>query len=103
MGGLMRLQAIVASLALALLCGLSSAGDWPQWRGPRGDGSSDDSHVPIRWSEKENIHWKTPIPGKGHSSPVVWGDRVFITTCLEREEQRMLLCLDRRDGRILWQ
>jgi len=82
---------------------LSSAGDWPQWRGPRGDGTSNDSRVPIRWDEKENIHWKTPIPGKGHSSPVVWGDRVFITTCLEKEEQRVLLCLDRRDGRILWQ
>jgi outer membrane protein assembly factor BamB/alkylhydroperoxidase family enzyme len=82
---------------------LAFAENWPQWRGPRGDGTSDNSHVPIRWSEKENIQWKTRIPGKGHSSPVVWGDRVFVTSCLEKEENRVLLCLDRQTGRILWQ
>ena len=58
---------------------------------------------PIHWSQTENVAWKVPIPGKGHSSPVVWGDHIFVTTCLEKEQQRALLCLDRRDGKRLWQ
>ncbi|HZU38551.1 MAG TPA: PQQ-binding-like beta-propeller repeat protein, partial [Gemmataceae bacterium] len=64
---------------------------------------SDEKNVPVHWSATDNVCWKTPIPGKGHSSPVVWGDRIFLTTCLEQQQQRTLLCLDRRDGRTLWQ
>jgi outer membrane protein assembly factor BamB len=79
------------------------AEEWPGWRGPRGDGTSRETRIPLRWSKTENVRWKTAIPGKGHSSPVVWGDRVFLTTCLENEKQRVLLCIDRRDGKILWQ
>ncbi len=104
----MRLTTIC--LALLALSGTAAAGDWPGWRGPHGDGTSDDKGVPLRWTATENVAWKTPIPGKGHSSPVVWGDRVFLTTCLEEDARhpedkarRMLLCLDRRDGRVLWQ
>src|SRR5262249_30021542 len=78
------------------------AGEWPGWRGLRGDGTSDESGVPFRWSRTENVCWKVAVPGRGHSSPVVWGDRVFLTTCLEQEQQRLLLCYDRRDGRLLW-
>jgi outer membrane protein assembly factor BamB len=92
-------------LTLSVLLGVPSvfAGDWPSWRGPNGDGSSDESNLPLQWGNTENVRWKTPIPGKGHSSPVVWGDRVFVTTCLEKEQQRLLLCLDRPSGRVLWQ
>ena len=79
------------------------ASDWPSWRGPRGDGRSDATGVPVRWSQTENVRWKTALPGRGYSSPVVCGDRVFVTSCLEKEQQRILLCLDRRDGRLLWQ
>ncbi len=85
------------------LASAARAEEWPGWRGPRGDGTSMESAVPLHWSKTENVVWKTPIPGKGHSSPVVWGDRVFLTTCLEKEQQRVLLCLDRRDGKLLWQ
>jgi outer membrane protein assembly factor BamB len=81
----------------------ASAEDWPAWRGPRGDGTSLESKVPIHWSRTDNIAWKTPIPGIGHSSPIVHGDRVFVTSCLVRERQRLLLCLDRKTGHILWQ
>jgi outer membrane protein assembly factor BamB len=77
--------------------------DWPGWRGPRGDGSSLEKNLPIKWSATDNVHWKTRIPGIGHSSPVIHGDRIFLTTCLIKEQQRVLLCLDRRDGKILWQ
>src|SRR5690348_7503318 len=86
-----------------ILCAIARAENWPQWRGPRGDGTSLETAIPTRWSATENVRWKTLIPGKGHSSPVVWGDRIFLTTCVEQTEDRVLLCVDRRDGRILWQ
>ena len=79
--------------------------EWPGWRGPRGDGSSTETVVPLTWNGEtdENVAWKVPIEGKGHSSPVVWGNRVFLTTCLEQDQRRMLLCLDRESGKTLWQ
>jgi outer membrane protein assembly factor BamB len=79
------------------------AEEWPGWRGPRGDGTSTEKAIPIRWSKTENIRWKVPVPGKGHSSPVVWGERIFVSTCLEKEEKRLLICLSRIDGRVLWE
>lgn len=94
-------------LLLALLFTFTStpllAEDWPCWRGPRLDGSSLETNPPLRWSATDNIAWKTPIPGIGHSSPILHGQRVFVTTCLEKEKQRVLLCLDRANGKILWQ
>ena len=78
-------------------------GDWPGWRGPRGDGHSDETNVPTAWGAEENIAWKVPVPGKGHSSPVVWGDRIYLTSALEKEQQRVLICLDRRTGKTRWQ
>jgi outer membrane protein assembly factor BamB len=93
-----------AGFLIFLVLGLPLfAGEWPSWRGPRGDGSSEETGIPLRWSQTENITWKVPIPGKGHSSPVIWGDRIFVTTCLEDKQQRLLLCLDRRTGKQLWQ
>ena len=94
-------------LVLGAAIGLTAVGqtladDWPAWRGPRGDGTSSEKKLPLRWSANDNIAWKTPIPGTGHSSPIVVGDRVFVTSCLLKEQQRLLLALDRRDGRVLW-
>jgi hypothetical protein len=80
-----------------------SAEEWPGWRGPRGDGISTETNVPLHWSKDDHIRWKTPIPGIGHSSPIVWGERVFVTSCLEENQQRLLLCLNRRTGKVLWQ
>lgn len=77
--------------------------DWPGWRGPRGDGSSQDAQPPLHWTASENVVWKAAIPGEGHASPIVWGDTVFIVTCLPDDQQRVLLCLDRRTGRTRWQ
>src|SRR4051812_35891493 len=100
----------VLSLLLVALSAVSTAlaapspgSDWPMWRGPLGDGHSSENGVPVKWSDTENVVWKTRLPGKGHSSPIVWGDRVFVTTALEDKGERALLCLDRRDGNILWQ
>src|SRR5262249_9461219 len=67
------------------------------------DGSSTEKDLPIKWSATDNIAWRTEIPGNGHSSPIIHGDRVFVTTCLLKEQNRVLLCLDRKDGKILWQ
>jgi outer membrane protein assembly factor BamB len=92
-----------AFISLVLYSSAIHAENWPGWRGPRGDGTSHEKGLPVTWSETENIRWKTPIPGKGHSSPIVWKDRVFVTTCLEEKGERMLMCLDRRSGSILWQ
>lgn len=77
--------------------------DWPAWRGPHGDGQSDEMKLPVRWSTTDNVHWKVGIPGKGHSSPIVWGDRIFLTTAVEPSQTRVLLCLSRLTGETIWQ
>jgi outer membrane protein assembly factor BamB len=99
----MRKWALGLVVVLVIVPSAAWAEEWPAWRGPRGDGSSQEKSVPVRWSKTENIQWKTAIPGKGHSSPIIWGDRIFLTTCLEKDLQRVLLCLNRADGKILWQ
>ena len=106
-------------------------GNWPQWRGPDGSGMAR-SDGPLRWSDTENIKWRTEIPGKGHSTPVIWGDKIFITTAVptgkpaqaapaapsargrrggsfhggggpQVEHSFDLLCIDKGSGNILWQ
>jgi outer membrane protein assembly factor BamB len=73
------------------------------FRGPHLDGvSREKDEFPTKWSAPDNIAWKREIPGTGHSSPVVTGDRIFLTTCVEESGERLLLCLDRRDGHIVW-
>src|SRR5436190_20261699 len=98
----MRKVVLVLIVVLSLATTVRSE-EWPGWRGPRGDGTSTETGLPLRWSSSENIAWKVPIAGKGHSSPVIWGDRIFLTTCLEDKGSRQLLCLDRRDGKSLWE
>ena len=80
------------------------AENWPGWRGPRGDGTSPSQGVPQTWNGEtgENIAWKVSVPGVGHSSPIVWGDRIFVTTYLEETHDRLLLAYDRAKGGELW-
>src|SRR4051794_12999112 len=99
----MRLKAAAVGIYFLSLLAPLAAEEWPGWRGPCGDGTSREANVPVKWSATDNVHWKVPVPGVGHSSPVVWGDRVFLTTCLEKDQKRVLLCLDRRGGKTLWQ
>jgi outer membrane protein assembly factor BamB len=102
------LPAVIAASILALP---AVAGDWPGWRGPTHDGVVPDKGYPLEWSATKNIAWKTEIPGRGHSSPIIWGDRIFLTSCLEGSNpkdkttprDRLLICIDRKDGKILWQ
>jgi outer membrane protein assembly factor BamB len=90
------------ALALALLSGTVHAQNWPQWRGPRLDGTSNETTVPTRWSPTENILWRSELPGSGHASPVVWGDKVFTVSAEEDTQERLLVCLNRNDGTLLW-
>src|SRR5688572_32731646 len=99
----MRRAALAIVFVLLTAAATARAGDWPGWRGPNGDGRSEEANLPTHWSATENVHWKTPIPGGGHSSPVVVGDRVLVTTALESEQKRMLLCLNRLDGKTIWE
>jgi outer membrane protein assembly factor BamB len=104
---------------------------WAQWRGPDSQGISTETGLPTEWSGTKNIKWKTALPGKGHSSPIVWGDKIFLTTSIEgavipgaKQPKHILegeeylhpdstadnlhhtlkvLCLDRRTGKLLWE
>ena len=91
--------------ALLSLCLLNPlfASDWPGWRGPRGDGHADASQkVPEKWSESEKVHWRAPIRGRGHSSPTVVGNRIYLTTADLTAQEQVVLCLDRANGREVW-
>jgi outer membrane protein assembly factor BamB len=77
---------VALSLALLALTAIGAEPEWPQWRGPAGDGHAPAAHdLPVTWSETENVVWKTPIPGRGWSSPVIADGRVWMTTAIERE------------------
>lgn len=101
--------------------------NWPQWRGPHANGVSQHANPPLEWSETQNVRWKIEIPGKGLSSPIVWGDRIFITSAIPAEKSEtpaaletgggrrrgtiapegrlkfVLLALGRQDGKVLWE
>jgi len=91
-----------ACCAWLFLAAAAEAENWSGWRGPRGDGTSLEENLPVTWSATENIAWKVEVPGLGHSSPVIWEDKIFLTTCMTDTQQRVLLCLDRKNGEILW-
>ena len=78
--------------------------DWPWWRGPNRNGiASADQHPPLTWSETENVLWKSPVPGRGHGSPTVVGDQVFLATAEHDRQVQSVLCFDRNTGKQLWQ
>src|SRR5579864_5287606 len=116
------LLAIFAAASFA-----SDPGGWPQWRGPHWNGIAD-SDAPLHWSDTQNIKWKAEIPGRGHSSPVIWGNRIFVTTAVptgapapaadsaqqpqgrrgfgrssgpQPEQKFLVLCFDRNTGKKL--
>ncbi len=97
---------------------------WPQWRGPLANGVAPNANPPIEWSEKKNVRWKVALPGRGHASPIVFGDRVYVTAAapigeaqkpvhdsapgvhdslpVTRTNQYLVMALSRSDGRVLW-
>ncbi len=76
--------------------------DWPGWRGPNRNGISPSSSAPVTWSETENVVWRVPVPGRGHSSPVVCGDQVILATALEDKLQQVVVAFDRATGSEKW-
>jgi len=95
------------NLALATLLtvslGPSVFADWPAWRGdPQGSGVTKETTLPTAWGPEKNVRWRVELPDRGNSSPVVSGDRVFVTQAIERTGVRMLMCFNRADGRVLW-
>lgn len=117
-------------LALVVACWPTSVAaeevsQWPQWRGPLGTGASPDGNPPTEWSEKKNVRWKVALPGRGHSTTIVWGDRVFLTTAVPigeklkpkysdrpgehdnlpvtQRQRFVVLAMDRKTGKTLWE
>jgi len=106
-----RLSIFVVAL-VGCCCGLSGpdfaqAENWPCWRGPRGDGTSLDSAIPVEWnavgSDRKNVRWAVDMPASGHASPIVWENRIFCTGARESDQARILVCFDRGDGKLLWE
>ena len=129
--GLLLIISLFATTAIFHTTAGASGTNWPQWRGPSGSGISSEKNLPANWSPTRNIKWKSPIAGRGHSSPIVWGKRVFLTTAIEgpaipgakavkhmigdqeflhpdsigadRKHQFKVICLDSETGKVLWQ
>src|SRR5437868_6069454 len=81
----------------------AGATNWPAWRGPQGTGISSEQSLPLKWSTNENVRWRVPLPEPGNSSPIVWGDRVFVTQAVQQEKRRTVMCFNRGTGKLLWQ
>jgi outer membrane protein assembly factor BamB len=97
--------AIVApQLAWAASPTVDAAKDWPEWRGPTRDGiAAPDQTPPVEWNETNNVLWKAPIPGAGHGSPTVVGERIYLPTAEPAKPSQSLLCFERTTGNLVWQ
>ncbi len=103
-------------LALVLCVAVARADNWPNWRGPANQGHTAETNLPLKWDTKTNVRWRVPLPDAGNSTPVVWGDKVFVTQATDKTawppkpanggpasaETRLLLCFARADGKELW-
>ena len=88
-------------LPLFLTAATGLAANWPAWRGPQADGVTSETNLPLKWSATEGVKWKIDLPERGNSTPIVWNDRIFLTQAVG--QRRTLMCLDRKDGHVLWQ
>ncbi len=93
----------VALIALMILFSVQlQSQNWPGWRGPNGDGTSNETNLPVEWDATKNIEWKSEVPGVGHSSPIIWEYRLFTLTSFPETKEKVLLCYDSRNGNLLW-
>jgi outer membrane protein assembly factor BamB len=93
----------LCTLLLSCLTSSLLADNWPGWRGPTGDGICPDQTAPLAWSLDKHLKWKTVIPGIGHASPIIWEDSIFLVSANEDTAERLLLKLDRKTGKTIWQ
>src|SRR4051794_13261113 len=87
--------------AVLLFATLARADEWPQFRGPTGQGHATESEPPVAWSETENVAWRTEIPGRGWSSPVVGGGQIWLSTALEGQKALNAIGIDLNTGKIV--
>ena len=108
----MRKNEICLVVLFVLLSPIASADNWGHWRGPIGNGTALEGSPPTEWSSTKNVKWKVEVPGIGSSSPVIWGDQVFVTTAVSKDGgnarslttlEFQLLCYDRKTGSLVWQ
>ena len=94
----------MVKILLALTACIASGADWPRWRGPHADGVADGQNLPVEWSQTKNVRWSVQLPGWGTSSPVVYGDRLFVTSQVEQDGKKSLLtlCFRKDTGKELW-
>lgn len=98
----MKRLALLSALLLAFTPDAGAA-NWPNWRGSSdGSGVTSETALPLKWSATENVVWKTPLPERGNSTPIIWGGKIFLTQALEAEKKRTLMCLSANDGSLLW-
>ncbi len=81
---------------------VTAADNWPRWRGAEGQGHSGETNLPTAWDDS-NVVWRSKLPGSGQSSPVIWGNKIFLTGSLQNGGERLVFCIDRQTGKILWQ
>ena len=92
----------IGILLLLAAASPARAGNWPAYRGPTADGHAGGTGLPLLWSESRNVRWKRPIHDKGWSSPVVWGNQVWLSTARDDGKQMFVICVDRETGRIVY-
>src|SRR5258708_6978546 len=97
----MRRFVFLFSLCLSSGAGAAADENWPNFHGPRHNGHSDSTGLPLTWSEKDNIVWKVPIHDSGWSSPVIWGDQIWLTTATDDGKQSFAVCVDRKSGTLV--
>jgi len=98
------LKSVLTGFILATLAVSSApAENWPQWRGPAFNGSSSETGLPAKFSKTENAKWTAPMPGPSAATPIIWGDRVFVSSAHEQKKSLWALCLDRKTGKTLWE
>jgi outer membrane protein assembly factor BamB len=96
------MRALLNAVAILTLAAPVVAGDWPAFRGPTGQGVTAEEGLPTEWSADQGLAWSAAIPGQGWSSPIVQGDRIYVTTATDEGRSLHLLCLDKASGSILW-
>jgi outer membrane protein assembly factor BamB len=100
----MTRRQVMCVLGGSFLAPSVNGANWPQFRGPQSQGISPEGGLPLEWSSTQNVRWKTALPGPGHSSPIVWGDRVFLTAFRpQRGGQLLVLSINKTDGKIVWE
>lgn len=99
----MNLRKLIAASVLVLVAGGAGAETWERFRGPQGEGVARNQNLPVKFDGAKDLVWKVAIPGLGNSSPVVWNDVVFLQSAAEDGSERMLLCLDAKTGKTLWE